>query len=96
MHKYFLEVIVVPAHSSHASISVSLKDTTFIVVSAYQNVKLTQLKIDNNPFAKGFHFKKTSFCVHSSQESQPLDRFMMTHYWQNIPFPLATNTILVL
>ncbi len=55
---------MVPAHSSHASISVSLKDTTFITVSAYQNVKLTQLKIDNNPFANRFRFKKTSEGVH--------------------------------
>ena len=26
----------------------------FIAVTAYQNDKITQLKIDNNPFAKGF------------------------------------------
>ncbi len=90
MHKYFLEVIVTPVHSSHASISVPLKDTTFIAVSAYQNMELTQLKIDSNPFAKGFRFKKTSNDVHSSQESQPLDRSMISPYWQNnIPFPPA-------
>ncbi|KAJ3588690.1 hypothetical protein NHX12_009544 [Muraenolepis orangiensis] len=28
--------------------------TQFIAVTDYQNVKITQLKIDNNPFAKGF------------------------------------------
>ncbi|NWX23479.1 TBX3 factor, partial [Aegotheles bennettii] len=28
--------------------------TEFIAVTAYQNDKITQLKIDNNPFAKGF------------------------------------------
>ena len=26
----------------------------FIAVTAYQNDKITQLKIDNNPFAKGY------------------------------------------
>ena len=26
----------------------------FIAVTAYQNEKITQLKIDHNPFAKGF------------------------------------------
>jgi len=30
------------------------KETQFIAVTAYQNEKVTQLKIDNNPFAKGF------------------------------------------
>ncbi|KAL8562100.1 hypothetical protein ACOMHN_031871 [Nucella lapillus] len=30
------------------------EETSFIAVTAYQNEKITQLKIDNNPFAKGF------------------------------------------
>lgn len=30
------------------------KETEFIAVTAYQNEKITQLKIDYNPFAKGF------------------------------------------
>ncbi|XP_074601520.1 uncharacterized protein LOC141855390 isoform X2 [Brevipalpus obovatus] len=30
------------------------KETEFIAVTAYQNEKITKLKIDNNPFAKGF------------------------------------------
>merc|ERR1711936_239842 len=30
------------------------KETMFIAVTAYQNEKITQLKIDHNPFAKGF------------------------------------------
>ncbi|XP_022241780.1 optomotor-blind protein-like [Limulus polyphemus] len=30
------------------------KETDFIAVTAYQNEKITQLKIDHNPFAKGF------------------------------------------
>ncbi|XP_017296582.1 T-box transcription factor TBX3 [Kryptolebias marmoratus] len=29
-------------------------ETQFIAVTAYQNDKITQLKIDNNPFARGF------------------------------------------
>ncbi|KAL3312766.1 T-box transcription factor tbx3 [Cichlidogyrus casuarinus] len=32
----------------------SFKETRFLAVTAYQNEKITQLKIDNNPFAKGF------------------------------------------
>ena len=30
------------------------KESQFIGVTAYQNEKITQLKIDHNPFAKGF------------------------------------------
>ena len=30
------------------------KECDFIAVTAYQNEKVTQLKIDHNPFAKGF------------------------------------------
>ncbi|KAA0201060.1 hypothetical protein HAZT_HAZT006477 [Hyalella azteca] len=30
------------------------KETEFLAVTAYQNEKITQLKIDYNPFAKGF------------------------------------------
>lgn len=30
------------------------EETVFIAVTAYQNEQITQLKIDNNPFAKGF------------------------------------------
>ena len=33
---------------------VSFQECTFIAVTAYQNEKITQLKIDHNPFAKGF------------------------------------------
>ena len=29
-------------------------ETTFITVTAYNNEKITKLKIDYNPFAKGF------------------------------------------
>ena len=31
-----------------------LQECIFIGVTAYQNEKITQLKIDHNPFAKGF------------------------------------------
>ncbi|KPP60189.1 T-box-containing protein TBX6L-like [Scleropages formosus] len=32
----------------------SFPETTFTAVTAYQNTKITKLKIDHNPFAKGF------------------------------------------
>jgi len=39
------------------------KETKFIAVTAYQNEKVTQLKINNNPFAKGFRD-----CTHNRKE----------------------------
>lgn len=47
-----MEVVVRP--ESGPETVVQIPDTTFVAVTAYQNTKLTQLKIDNNPFAKGF------------------------------------------
>ena len=32
--------------------------TTFVAVTAYQNQLVTQLKIEQNPFAKGFRDQK--------------------------------------
>ena len=50
---------------------IPLQDTTFIAVSAYQNVELTQLKIDNNPFAKGFRYRKVPVAM---PRAMPLPR----------------------
>ncbi|VDL69015.1 unnamed protein product [Nippostrongylus brasiliensis] len=33
---------------------IKLEKTEFIAVTAYQNCAITQLKIEHNPFAKGF------------------------------------------
>lgn len=54
MHKYVMELRITALGSSNKSIYIRLDATEFMAVSAYQNTNLTQLKIDNNPFAKGF------------------------------------------
>ncbi|CAD6196380.1 unnamed protein product [Caenorhabditis auriculariae] len=65
MHKYIpqLEVFelaatsppfVTPTQSSVPIATIRLPYTEFIAVTAYQNNAVTQLKIDHNPFAKGF------------------------------------------
>ncbi|KAM4628397.1 T-box transcription factor TBX1-like [Polymixia lowei] len=62
MHRYqprFHVVYVDPAPSSHLHAhrnfsSFSFPETRFIAVTAYQNHRITQLKIASNPFAKGF------------------------------------------
>ena len=49
-------IVVEPADNSGPTV-IPLPDSTFIAVSAYQNMEITQLKIDKNPFAKGFRYK---------------------------------------
>ncbi|KAK5931879.1 hypothetical protein CgunFtcFv8_003635 [Champsocephalus gunnari] len=53
------------------------RETQFIAVTAYQNDKITQLKIDNNPFAKGFRDtgngrREKRKLQHSSQKSKEM------------------------
>nr|XP_019950879.1 PREDICTED: T-box transcription factor TBX1-A-like isoform X2 [Paralichthys olivaceus] len=62
MHRYqprFHVVYVDPAPNSHLHASrnfssFSFPETLFMAVTAYQNHRITQLKIASNPFAKGF------------------------------------------
>ncbi|CAL8386839.1 unnamed protein product [Boreogadus saida] len=59
MHRYFPRFYVVQADSVFAVRwspyhTVTFPETHFTTVTAYQNTKITKLKIDHNPFAKGF------------------------------------------
>lgn len=59
MHKYQPRVHVVQANDVFTMrwgsfYTYAFEETKFIAVTAYQNEQITQLKIDNNPFAKGF------------------------------------------
>ncbi|XP_021331632.2 T-box transcription factor TBX5b isoform X1 [Danio rerio] len=61
MHKYQPRLHIVKADernsfgSSNTSFCThSFAETSFIAVTSYQNHTITQLKIENNPFAKGF------------------------------------------
>ncbi|KAG7223082.1 hypothetical protein INR49_015841 [Caranx melampygus] len=62
MHRYqprFHVVYVDPGPNSHLNAyrnfcSFSFPETRFMAVTAYQNHRITQLKIASNPFAKGF------------------------------------------
>ncbi|ESO11613.1 hypothetical protein HELRODRAFT_71638 [Helobdella robusta] len=59
MHKYQPRFHVVKASDIYRMPFSSFKtfvfkETEFVAVTAYQNEKITQLKIDSNPFAKGF------------------------------------------
>ncbi|KAK3087238.1 hypothetical protein FSP39_003446 [Pinctada imbricata] len=59
MHKYQPRIHVIEVGSCGPNDQKNLQthafpETQFIAVTAYQNTDITQLKIDNNPFAKGF------------------------------------------
>nr|XP_019937443.1 PREDICTED: T-box-containing protein TBX6L-like isoform X2 [Paralichthys olivaceus] len=59
MHRYFPRFHVIQADSPYTVRwgpfqTFSFPETTFTAVTAYQNPKITKLKIDHNPFAKGF------------------------------------------
>ena len=55
MHRYIPRIHVHIADSPDTMFrSFWFNETEFIAVTAYQNTDITQLKIDNNPFAKGF------------------------------------------
>ncbi|KAL8600490.1 hypothetical protein ACOMHN_044955 [Nucella lapillus] len=59
MHKYQPRVHVMAVKEGgmgveEVAVSAVYAETQFIAVTAYQNTDITTLKIDNNPFAKGF------------------------------------------
>ena len=55
MQKYRLRLIVTKVGMCHCDQWVfNFAETQFITVTSYQNPRMTQLKIDNNPFAKAF------------------------------------------
>lgn len=62
MHRYLPRLHIIPADKATDAIQLNGPDVTtfnfpqteFFAVTAYQNLCITQLKIDYNPFAKGF------------------------------------------
>jgi hypothetical protein len=58
MHKYVMEIVLESA--GQPPITISIPDTKFVAVTAYQNSKITQLKVENNPFAKGFRDRESA------------------------------------
>lgn len=54
MHRYQLRVHIARCDMPHVIYSFAFPQTNFITVTAYQNASLSQLKIANNPFARGF------------------------------------------
>lgn len=53
MHKYYFQLIVEEHESDSKPLVFSFPLTTFIAVTAYQSARMTEMKRQNNPFAKG-------------------------------------------
>ncbi|XP_066525313.1 MAX dimerization protein MGA a [Hoplias malabaricus] len=68
MHRYLPRLHIIPADKAKDGIELngpevvtfSFPQTEFFAVTAYQNLSITQLKIDYNPFAKGFRDDATN------------------------------------
>ncbi|XP_047661698.1 T-box-containing protein TBX6L-like isoform X2 [Tachysurus fulvidraco] len=75
MHRYQPRFHVVQAddlYSIRWSVfqTFTFPETTFTAVTVYQNTKITKLKIDHNPFAKGFREEGTHGKRNRAQKSQ--------------------------
>ncbi|XP_029352314.1 MAX gene-associated protein [Echeneis naucrates] len=85
MHRYITKLHVIPVPDGGAlnpyqdlgpeSMTFTFPQTEFMAVTTYQNYRITQLKINHNPFAKGFREDGNySRLNRSTTEIQPLVR----------------------
>ena len=73
-----MEIVLEPA--GQPLITIPIQDTEFVAVTAYQNSRITQLKIDNNPFAKGFRDRESAGFHHpSTMFPTPFPPFTLFH-----------------
>lgn len=80
MHKYQPRVHVIPAKDyspyglrKGSFYTFVFPETQFMGVTAYQNPRITQLKIENNPFAKGFRGSCNSTMHHIAMKRKSPD-----------------------
>jgi len=107
MHKYVLNLIISPSDHS-GDITLTLKETSFIAVTAYQSGIVTQMKVDHNPHAKGSKTygkgAKNQLTVHHFVD--PRDLVLESHLYQpslgyagdlrgNVPTSHAVSTAAV-
>nr|BAB19985.1 Pf-TBRAIN [Ptychodera flava] len=109
MHKYQPRIHVIEVSPNRPPDQRTLQthsfpETQFFAVTAYQNTDITQLKIDHNPFAKGFRDNYDSFNrtidrftpsptptpVHSSHYNASSGQTRQSPYPVGMPIPAAT------
>ncbi|XP_003389547.1 PREDICTED: T-box protein 2-like [Amphimedon queenslandica] len=89
MHKYRIEVVVQPHNDQLGEIVFPLAHSEFIAVTSYQSSAITKLKVDNNPFAKGFRDRETFISPYSQSYAPFLPPYtpFVHPLWANV-----TNT----
>ncbi|XP_023667975.1 T-box transcription factor TBX1 [Paramormyrops kingsleyae] len=104
MHRYqprFHVVFVDPHHNyqqhPHQNfLTFSFSETRFTAVTAYQNHRITQLKIASNPFAKGFRSNDTAECSQVQGSKQEQNKAKQRHQKkqnQHSDVPIKPNKI---
>ncbi|KAK3742783.1 hypothetical protein QZH41_013892 [Actinostola sp. cb2023] len=80
MHKYRPRIHIIPAKDYNmfsmkkgSFYTFDFQETEFMAVTAYQNPRVTQLKIENNPFAKGFRGNCNNTSHHFGMKSRTRD-----------------------
>jgi hypothetical protein len=90
MHKYIPRIHVSPIDDNSNVRTFTFMETQFIAVTAYQNTDITQLKIDNNPFAKGFRDNadtrayENSMIISAAHANQSYESYMLHQQQQQL------------
>lgn len=76
LHRYKIQLHISQTSSQESvdlgsSFSYAFEETSFVTVTAYQNNQIAQLKINNNPFARGFRADGAHGC---KKRSRSFDR----------------------
>lgn len=97
MHKYQPRVHIVKRQADDKSPITDLEneehrtfvfpETVFIGVTAYQNQLITKLKIESNPFAKGFRDSSRL----SDIERETMESLLNKHGFPRVPFPFQID-----
>ncbi|KAK2866015.1 hypothetical protein Q7C36_002071 [Tachysurus vachellii] len=90
LHKYQARVHVVETRDvmmwGGAQHTFTFPETQFITVTAYQNNKITELKINSNPFAKGFRENG----MNSKRQREARQKRKLTHPNQEEPLDIES------
>ncbi|KAG4076787.1 hypothetical protein HA402_009133 [Bradysia odoriphaga] len=98
MHKYQPRLIVVRTTDPNQITwspfqSFTFPETEFVAVTAYQNDRITKLKIDNNPFAKGFRETGQSRCKRKLTQTTSSSSLSSVSSSASSPPPLPPTTV---
>jgi len=85
LHRYKIQLHISQTSSQgsvdlSSSFTYAFKETSFVTVTAYQNNQIAQLKINNNPFARGFRADGAHGCKKRSRRlDHAIDEFTQNY-----------------